>query len=172
VGRARVTPIDVFARIYDLPPFVRDNALSFGIPRVLPITKGLGIRVVSLDEDHVETTMPLSRRAVNHIGTMYIGALLIHAEVTMATLVVGLCRPPSFRVLVKKSEAEYFAKAKGRVRAVCRPTEEERAALARCRALAAGEKSEAWIAVDTTSMDSTVLSTTRFLLSVSRRRER
>ena len=158
--------IDVFARIYDLPPLVRTRLLSAGIPRVIPLASGLGIRVCDVDDVHAMSTMPFSRRSRNHVGSMYIGALLVHAEITMATLVVGRCRPPAFRVLVKRNEADYLARATGAVRAVCAPEGDERAALEACCALRAG-KGEAWVTVHTTHVhDGAPICRVRFLVSV------
>lgn len=158
--------IDLFARIYDLPPAVRNRLLSAGIPRVIPIAAGLRIKVLDVDDERAVTTMPYTRRASNHIGTLYIGALLVQAETTMATLVVGQCRPPAFRVLVKKNEAEFLARASGTVRCVCNPLDDERAGLDRLRALRNG-KGEEWITVHTESVDEgKPVCTVRFLVSV------
>ena len=140
-----MTPIDLFARLYDLPPFARTRLLSAGIPRVLPIARGLRIHVDALDLDvdggraRSATSMPFTRRSRNHVGSIYLGALLVQAEVTMATLVIGLCRPPAFRVLVTKNTATYHARATKLVRAECVPSDDERAALARLHGLVDGK---------------------------------
>jgi acyl-coenzyme A thioesterase PaaI-like protein len=164
-----VTPIDLFAKIYDLPAAVRNPLLSAGIPRVIPIARGLKIAVVQVDDDGAELMMPFTRRSANHVGSMYIGALLILAEATMATYVVRLCRPPAFRVLVKRSEADFTARATGRVGAVFSPTAEERDAFERCRKLERGEKAEAWATVKLTGLEvGAAVSEMRFLVSVKR----
>lgn len=161
---------DLFGKIYDLPPAVRNRLLSVGIPRILPVTTGLKLKVEHLDGDRSELSMPFTARARNHVGSIYLGALLIHAEVTMALYALSLCRPPAFRVLVKKNEAEFFARATGTVRATCVPTVDEKAALEKCRALAAGDKGEAWVSVTTKAEDAAPICTVRFLVSVKRLR--
>jgi acyl-coenzyme A thioesterase PaaI-like protein len=138
--------------------------LSAGIPRVVPIAGGLRIKVDEVDDEHAATSMPFTRRSRNHVGSIYLGALLVQAEVTMATLVIGLCRAPRFRVLVLKNEAEFHAKARRTVRAVCEPHGEEREALAKCRALV-DERADAWLTVRMKERE-TPIATVRFLITV------
>jgi acyl-coenzyme A thioesterase PaaI-like protein len=156
--------IDLFSHAYDLPPFVRTRVLSVGIPRVIPIAAGLRIKVDDVDERRAQTSMPFTRRSRNHVGSIYLGAILVQAEVTMATLVVGLCRAPRFRVLVKKNEAEFHAKARGTVRALCEPVAEERAELAKIRALV-DDRADAWLTVRVTEAEKSI-ATVRFLITV------
>ncbi len=164
-----VNAIDVFGKIYDLPPIVRNRLLSAGIPRVIPIAGGLRIRVEDVDDARAVTTMPFTRRGRNHVGSLYLGALLVHAEATMAALAVGVCRAPAFRVLVKRNEADFHSRAACTVRAVCAPEGEEREGLARCRALV-DDKAETWLTVKTTTAaEGTPVCTVRFLISVRQR---
>lgn len=161
--------IDVFAMIYDAPPLVRTRLLSAGVPRVIPLTRGLQIRIEEADTVHAVTTMPFSGRSRNHVGSIYIGALVVQAEITMATLLINLCRPPAFRVLVKKNECEYHARATDRVRARCAPEGEERAALEVVRALV-DDKGEAWVTVHMESAsDARPIATMRFLIAAKHR---
>jgi hypothetical protein len=167
-----VRPIDVFAKIYDLPPVVRNRLLTLGIPRVIPIAAGLKIRVDELDDAHACTTMPLTRRGRSHIGTMYIGAMLVQAEATMATLVISKCRPPAFRVLVKRNEGQFHAKGAGPLRALCRPDVEERFAIEGLRLLV-DEQGEAWTTVELAdARHGERVATFRFLISASHRSPR
>jgi hypothetical protein len=164
-----VQPIDLFARIYDLPPSIGTRMLSLGIPRVIPIARGLGISVDNVDDHGASSSMPLSRRARNHVGSIYIGALIIHAEVTMATWAIRRCRPPAFRVLVKSNTAEFHARATGAVRATVTPTDDEKRAWDACASLPVGEKGEATLSVVTKSVhDGRDVCTVRFILSVKR----
>ena len=164
---ARVNAIDVFARIYDLPPLLRNRAMSLGIPRVIPIASGLRINVRHVDGERSASSMPFTRRSRNHVGSIYLGALLVHAEVTMATLAIGACRPPAFRVLVKKNEAEFHAKASGTVIARCDPSADERTALDRCRTLV-DDRADAWLTVRTTLEKSgDPICTVRFLITIN-----
>ena len=158
--------LDVFSKIYDAPAFMRTRLLAVGLTRVIPLTRGLGIRIERADLTSAVTTMPLSRRSRNHLGSIYIGALLVQAELTMATLVINLCRPPRFRVLVKKSESSYHARAEGAVRARCAPEGDEQTPLAALAALI-DDKGEAWVTVHMESVqDSRSIATMRFLVAV------
>lgn len=163
--------IDVFSKIYDAPAVVRTRLLTVGIPRVIALTRGLKICVEAADSEQAVTTMPLSSRSRNHLGSIYIGALLVQAEITMATLVISLFRPPAFRVLVKKSEAEYHARAEGTVRARCAPDGDERDGLLALRALV-NDKGEAWVTVLLESAaDARPLASMRFLVAVKHNAE-
>ncbi|HEY4221010.1 MAG TPA: hypothetical protein VGO62_06700, partial [Myxococcota bacterium] len=73
-------PIDLFSKIYDMPMPVRTRLMSLGIPLIIPIASGLGIRLRALDDTHSESTMPFSRRSRNHVGSIYLGTLVVHAE--------------------------------------------------------------------------------------------
>lgn len=159
-----MNPIDVFGRIYDAPDVVRLRALSWGIPKVLPIAAGLKIRVREATLERAVTTMPLSWRSRNHVGSVYLGALMVQAEITMATLSYNLCRPPQYRILVKRNEAEFPARADGTVTATFAPDDEERAGLARMRALH-NDKGETWTTVKLESEGKTA-AIVRFLISV------
>lgn len=161
---------DLFGKIYDLPASVRNPLLSAGIPRILPITAGLKLKVERLDDERSELTMPFHRKNRNHVGSIYLGALLIQAEVTMALYALSVCRPPDFRVLVKRNEADFHARATSTVRAVCAPPADERAALDACRALGAGDKGDAWVTVTTKAEDAAPICTVRFLVNVKRLR--
>ncbi len=156
--------IDVFGRIYDAPDVVRLRALTWGIPKVLPIASGLKIRVREATLERSVTTMPLSWRSRNHIGSVYLGALMVQAEITMATLAYNLCRPPKYRILVKRNEAEFPARADGTVTATFDPTPEERDGLAAMRALH-NDKGETWTTVRLESEGKTA-GIVRFLISV------
>jgi hypothetical protein len=159
-----VNAIDVFGRIYDAPDVVRLRALTWGIPKVLPIASGLKIRVREASLERSVTTMPLSRRSRNHIGSVYLGALMVQAEITMATLAYNLCRPPQFRILVKRNEAEFPARADGTVTATFAPDAEERAGLELMRRLN-NDKGETWTTVKLESEGKTA-GIVRFLISV------
>jgi hypothetical protein len=165
------TAIDIFAKLYDAPRAVRTRLMTIGIPQVIPIAGGLGIKLVDVDDAHAISTMPYVRRSRNHVGSIYLGALLVQAEATMASVVIGLCRPPAYRVLVKRSEADFHARASKSVRAICRPTGEERAQIEACRGLAVGAKGDAWTTVTIeTAREKTPVATMRFLLSIKRAR--
>lgn len=156
--------IDVFGRIYDAPDLVRLRALTWGIPKVLPIASGLKIKVREATLERAVTTMPLSWRSRNHIGSVYLGALMVQAEITMATLAYNMCRPPQFRILVKRNEAEYPARADGMVTATFEPTPEEREGLQAMRALR-NDKGETWTTVRLESEGKTA-AIVRFLIAV------
>ena len=159
-----LNPIDVFGRIFDAPAPVRLRLLSLGIPQVLPIAGGLQIRVREATTERAVTTMPRVRRTRNHVGSIYLGALMVQAEITMATLAYNLCRPPAFRILVKRNEADFPARAGKLVTARIEPSPEEREGLERMRALR-DDKGETWTTV-TMESDGKTCAVVRFLIAV------
>ncbi|HEY4220713.1 MAG TPA: DUF4442 domain-containing protein, partial [Myxococcota bacterium] len=127
------------------------------------------IRLRALDQQHSESTLPFSRRSRNHVGSIYLGTLVVHAELTMALFALSACRPPRYRVLVNRNEVDYHSKASGTVRAVCEPDVDERAGLDRCQSLI-DDRGECWLTVRT-HLEATrePVCTARFLLTVSHR---
>lgn len=159
---------DLFPRIYDLPPALQYRLLNAGIPRVLPIASGLGIRVRELSDQRAVTTMPLSRKSRNHVGSMYLGATLVAAEVTMALFAIRALRPPEFRVLVAGLDADFTAQGRGTVRAVCEPDEEQLAHVERARAMAPGKEAFGLSARVESVDDGRLIATVGFRVSVKR----
>jgi acyl-coenzyme A thioesterase PaaI-like protein len=141
--------------------------MSYGVGVILPITRGLGIRARELDEERCVTRMPRTRRARNHVGTAYLGALTIHAEVTMAMWAMGVCRPPRYRTLVKRLESDFKAQAKHAVLATCHPEGEAREAILAALEIPPGEKAEAWLTVRSTCEETgRLVVESRFLISI------
>lgn len=117
------------------------------LPRILPITRGMGLRVVELTDHKSVVRMPLKARTRNHVGGMYLGALLIACEVAMATRVFRTCRPDRFGVLVTETHSRFFKQGKAPVLAVCEPSDELRARLEACLSLASRAKDDPQVGV-------------------------
>lgn len=85
------------------------GAWIFGLFRVRMIWY-LGPRVVQIDENRVEIRIPLGARSRNHLGSMYIGALWVGADVAggmlAASLIIEKGLPISF--VFANSKAQYF----------------------------------------------------------------
>lgn len=143
----------LLARLERAPPSVLQRATGALLPFILPISSGLGLTIVKLDDEGACVELPLKRKTKNHVGTIYLGALLIVAEVAMAITVLRRFRPSAFRVLVKSVSSENTAEARGRVVARCIPDEETRRVFASLDALAPGEKGEVHVVVPVHSVD-------------------
>lgn len=160
---------DILERIERAPKSVAFPVFSTFLPQILPITGGMGLRIVALDDDESRVEMPLKKKTRNHVGGIYLGALLIVAEVTMALYVMRRFRPSGYRVLVKGVTSENTAQARGRVYARCRPEGETRVLLDALADLAPGAKAEVPVMVPVcTVADDTVVARITFLVAVKR----
>lgn len=131
---------DATAAAFERYPRLGKRALGRVIPRILPVTRGLDLSVRHLDDEYAELRLPFTRVAKNHVGGMYLGVLVIAAEVSMAVYVMRLCRPDRFSTLVRRTQSEFWKQAKEQVVAVCRPPRELHARIASCASMAPREK--------------------------------
>ncbi len=134
------------------------------VPRLIPITAGLGLRVEQNDPERTVLSLPLKRRTRNHVGSMYFGAQVTLAEITMGLNVFNRYPPGPFGLLVKRVEVDFAAKAKSDLRAVCQPD----AALLDDLAgqLAREGKAEAWFDVGLLDSNDREVTHARFLAAV------
>ena len=91
------------------------------VPLLIPLTSGLGLRVEHNGPDRTVLRLPLKRRTRNHVGSMYFGAQVTLAEITMGLHVFNRYPPGPYGLLVKRVEVDFAAKAKSGLRAVCEP---------------------------------------------------
>jgi acyl-coenzyme A thioesterase PaaI-like protein len=154
---------DIVRRLGAISPGAANALMSHALPTIIPLTSGLGMRVV--EDTRAVGTLPLKHRTRNHVGSMYFGAQMTLAEITMGMLLFRLYPPGPFGMLVKRVEADFHKKAKGNIRAVCEPGPEVLQALA---AVHAEGKSEAWVPVPLTDAGGEVVTTARFLAAVKR----
>ncbi len=159
--------LDLIDKLRSLSPAAANAALGFGIPRIIPLTSGLGLTVEEVADTRAVTTLPLKKRTRNHVGSVYFGAQMTQAEITMGVLLFHLYPPGPWGMLVKRVEADFQAKGKGTLRAVCEPPAEALDALAQARTNEDG-KAEAWIPVRVTTLDGEAVTDARFLASLKR----
>jgi len=160
---------DILEKMERAPKSVSFPLFSALLPQILPITSGMGLRIVALNDDEARVEMPLKRKTRNHVGGVYLGALLIVAEVTMALYVMRRFRPSGYRVLIKGVTSENTAQARGRVSARCRPESETRDALDALASLAPGAKAEVPVTVPVHTVDDdTQVARITFLVAVKR----
>lgn len=139
---------DVTTAAFERYPRLGKRALNHVIPRVLPVTRGLGLSVVELDDEGAELRLPFGRVARNHVGGLYLGVLLIAAEVSMAIYVMRLCRPDRFSTLVRGTRSEFWKQGREPVVAVCRPPPDLRERIVGSQGLAPREKVGLEVEVD------------------------
>jgi acyl-coenzyme A thioesterase PaaI-like protein len=143
-----LSALDIIEALTSRSPALERGAATLAIPRILPVTRGLGLKVVALDDDGCDLRLPFSKKAKNHVGGMYLGVLLIAAEVSMALYVLRLLRGDRFSVLVKGTRSAFRQQSKEPVIARCRPAAELRSRVLAARDLAPGDKAAFTFDVD------------------------
>ena len=159
--------LDLIDKLRAVSPAAANAVLKFGIPQIIPLTAGLGMTVEEVTATRASTMLPLKKRTRNHVGSVYFGAQMTQAEITMGLLLFHLYPPGPWGMLVKRVEADFHAKGKGTLRAVCEPPREALDALAQARSNEDG-KAEAWIPVRVTTLDGEPVTDARFLASLKR----
>ena len=79
-------------------------------------------KVVSIDEESVEIKIPLKRRTKNHLGSMYLGALSVGADITSGILALETIKSADTKIslVFKDFKANFFKRAEGDVHFVCK----------------------------------------------------
>lgn len=101
-----------------------------GVTRI-PTILWMGATVLRLDEAGCEIRIPLRWRTRNHVGSMYVGALVTGADVASGLLAADLIygRYPRVRFIFADLHAEFLRRADGPVRFRCEQGRQIRAAV-------------------------------------------
>ena len=158
---------DLIERIQAVSPHAANVVLGQALPRIIPLTGGLGMRVHEVTAERATASLPLKRRTRNHVGSIYFGAQMTLAEITMGLLVFRRYPPGPYSMLVKRVEADFHAKAKGTLRAECDPGAEALLALATANVAPDG-KAEAWLPVRLLDPTGATVTEARFLCALKR----
>ena len=171
-----MSALDVIEQLATRYPSLEKRAATAAIPRILPVTRGLGLKVLALDDDGSDLRLPFTKKSKNHVGGMYLGVLLIAAEVSMALYVLRLLRPDRFSVLVKGTRSAFGKQSKEPVIARCRPAGALRDRVLAARDFSPGDKAEFTFDVDVlferalSDGDDATMGTVSFDVSAMRRR--
>jgi len=92
----------------------------FGFTKV-PLIFYCKPKVVDISSDSVTLKIPLLRRNRNHVGSMYIGALAIGADLSSAILALNLVSKSKYKIIpiFKDLKADFLKRAEGDVHFVC-----------------------------------------------------
>ncbi len=159
---------DLVDRLRQYSPSAANLVMSTALPTIIPLTGGLGMKVEEVTDELARASLPLKRRTRNHVGSIYFGAQMTLAEITMGLLLFRLFPPGPYGMLVKRVEADFKSKGKGTIQAICQPPAE---ALEALRAVESSpeRKAEAWIPVQVVSKsDGTVITEARFLAALKK----
>jgi acyl-coenzyme A thioesterase PaaI-like protein len=137
---------ELVERVRRVSPGAANLMMTVALPRIIPMTSGLGIRVEEVSETRSRSRLPLNRRTRNHVGSIYLGAQVTAMEVTMGMLVFRHFPMGPYNALVNRVETDFRAKAKGAVYAVCEPPPEVLASF-REALRQPGDKVQGWVPV-------------------------
>lgn len=158
---------DLIDRVREVAPGVANTLVSKALPTIIPFSGGMGMKVEEVTDQRSVATLPLKRRTRNHVGSIYFGAQMTLAELTMGLLLFKLFPPGPYGVLVKRVEADFHAKAKSGLKAVCAPSPEALETLS--ARVGGGEgKGEEWMPVQLLDRDGKLVTEARFLAAVKR----
>ena len=92
----------------------------FGFTKV-PLIFYCKPKVVDISSDSVTLKIPLLRRNRNHVGSMYIGALAIGADLSSAILALNLVSKSKYKIIpiFKDLKADFLKRAEGDVHFIC-----------------------------------------------------
>ena len=92
----------------------------FGLTKV-PMIFYCRPKVIEINSDSVTVKIPLLRRNKNHVGSMYLGALSVGADITSAMLALGIIKKSDKKIIpiFKDFHADYYKRAEGDVHFVC-----------------------------------------------------
>jgi acyl-coenzyme A thioesterase PaaI-like protein len=158
---------DLVERVREYSPTVANALLGRAIPLMIPLAHGLRVRVVDVNDTRAELSMPLRRRARNHVGSMYFGAQMTLADLTAGVLIFRRFPPGPYGALIKRVEANFLAKAKTALRCICSVDQEASAAFEKVRESAEG-KAEAWLQLELKDESDKLVTEVRFLGALRR----
>lgn len=111
LGQARAygLPVDAGERLFT--EHVQPQLLKWVSRYIIPFVRRTGVRVISLENGYVLCHMPLKGN-VNHIGTMYAGALFTLAEFPAGPLMLATFGMQRYIPIVTSLDLEFVKAAK------------------------------------------------------------
>ncbi len=162
-----INAFELIERVRDHSPHAADALIGQLIPWMIPLSGGLGVRVREVTDSRCELSMPLKRKTRNHVGSMYFGAQMTLADLTVGVLLFRRFPPGPFGGLIKRIEADFLAKAKGNIRCVATLPEDVDRTFEQVRTSPEG-KAEGWIPIELIDPEGTVVTRVKVLGALKR----
>jgi len=83
------------------------SVLNFFLNKTIPFNKPHGIKIVHIDDQSIETSLPYRRRNMNHIRGLHACALATLAEFTTGFMLVSKLNPKKYRIIMKSLRMDY-----------------------------------------------------------------
>ncbi len=128
---------------------------------------GLDVTVLEWTPTRCVLAMPLTRRTRNHVGSMYFGAQMTLADLTVGVLLFQRYPMGPYGGVIRSVQADFVAKAKGNLRSRCELDAGTIVALDEVRTNDSG-KVETWIPLRLVDPQDKVVTDLRFLVAIKR----
>ncbi|MFH1807376.1 MAG: DUF4442 domain-containing protein [Pseudomonadota bacterium] len=113
-------PFTVVNHIRRHSPLVANRLLDrLIVPRIIPLARGLKLKVEESTDLRCVLSMPVSKRSRNHLGTMYFGAQMTLIDLTVGVLLFQRFPMGPFGGVIKRVETNFLIKAKGTIHCTC-----------------------------------------------------
>lgn len=121
----------------------------------VPLLYGVRPSVIELNDERVIVSIPLLRRNKNHLNSMYVGALVIGADIAGALLAFkkSLESDEAVSVIFKDFKGEFYLRPEDRTVFVC--ADGEKITQVVSAAINSGERENATVKVDVTCPNKT-----------------
>ena len=162
-----INAFELLERVRDYSPYAANALMGRLIPQLIPLAGGLGVRVHEVTDTRCELSMPLKRKTRNHVGSIYFGAQMTLADLTVGVLLFRRFPPGPYGGLIKRVEADFLAKAKGTIRCVATLPDDVDRTLEQVRTSAEG-KAEGWVPMELIDPQGTVVTRVRVLGAIKR----
>ena len=102
-----------------ISPHIKANYLAS--PPLVVAFALAGTIDIDINKESVTVKIALKRRTKNHVGSMYLGALSVGADITSAMLALELIKESKKKIIpiFKDFHADYYKRAEGDVHFVC-----------------------------------------------------
>jgi acyl-coenzyme A thioesterase PaaI-like protein len=158
---------DLLTRLRKVSPAAARVLLTRLVPRIIPLSGGMGVRVEEWSAARCVLVLPFKRRNRNHIGSMYFGAQMTLADLAVGLLLFQHFPMDSYGGVIKRVEADFRAKGKGELRCVAELPTDCAEALDGARWNESG-KAEAWIPMQLIDPSGKTVTEVRTLVAIKR----
>lgn len=158
---------DLIERLRDISPVAANALTNQLVPFLIPLSRGLDVKVCEVTDTRCVLTMPLKRRTRNHLGSMYFGAQMTLADLTVGIALFRRYPPGPYGGVIKRVEADFRLKAKGLIRCICDIPPEVLDVLDAVHDNEDG-KAEAWVPLQLVDPKGQVVTDVRFLVAIKK----
>lgn len=89
--------------------------LNLLLGRMIPFNRPHRVRILTLEDDRVQTTAPYRRRNQNHLRGMHACCIATVAEFSSGLLFLSKLNPSRYRLIMAGFEIDYHYQAKGTI---------------------------------------------------------